>query len=318
MKQMAACVLVSMWVLLTVVGCESVSLSQVKQFGDASSSLGEHARKAFDLVATASDDRKIYDVAGDPQKGPTDATFQGFFAGDTGGLGGKEKAERLALRLDVLGQLANYSSALQQLAEADLDQDIDAAAQDLNGSLVGLRQTFKKASGNELPISDADIGSIATAVNGIGKAVVEAKRREALKTAIVKVDPAVQKATELIAADLGRDTDLASFVQEALSNSRGSVQQAYNLERLRPNSSFDGRYAMLVRARQLYEAEMNTPPFFAAVSEGAAIAGKAHEALRKAVEVNQFSSAEAAKLIGKLGMQVKSVQAYYKSIQTKD
>lgn len=297
--------------LAALVGCAS-TLTQVKQFGSASKTLGEHARSAFDLAATASVDRHLYDVAGDPNKGPTDATFQGIFTGDGAARG---EAERLALRLRVLDQLSNYSTALQLLAEADFDKDIDSAAKDLNGSLIGLRDTFKSATGEDLPITDADFGAIATAVNAIGKAIARNKQQVAIKTTITKADPAVQKATALIAQDLGQDSDLAGFVKEAISNSRGSVQQAYNLERVRPNSTFDARYAMLVRARQLYDAETNTPAFFAAVSKGASAVGKAHSALRSAVEADDFSSAEAAKRIGELEVYVKSVRAFYSSLQ---
>ncbi len=301
--------------LAALVGCASTSLSQIKQFGSASKTLGEHARSAFDLAAMASVDRHLYDVAADPSKGPTDATFKGLFTGDDGVHDGKVKAERLALRLRVLDQLSNYSSALQGLAEADFDKDIDAAAKDLNGSLIGLRNTFKEASGDDLPLTDDDIGIITTAVNAIGKAVAEAKRRVAIKTTITKADPAVQKATALIASDLGQKSDLASFVKEAISNSRGSVQQAYNLERERPNSTFDSRYSLLVRARQLYDAEADTPAFFAAVSKGAAAVGAAHSALSKAVEADEFSSAEVAKRLGELEVYVKSVRGFYTSIE---
>lgn len=304
--------------LLFATGCGSVSLSHVKQFGSASASLGDHVRKAFDLAATASVDRNLYDVAGDPDKGPTDATFQGLFTGDPQVPGDKEKVERLAVRLRVLDQLANYSHALQQLAEAEFAKDIDSAAKDLNGSLVGLRDTFKEASGKDLGISDADIGIIATAVNAIGKAVVEAKRREAIKSTITTANAAVQKTTALLASDLGRGSDLASFVMEALSNSRGSVQQAYNLERARPSSTFDARYALLIRARQLFDAEINTPAFFGAVSDGTSAVGKTHQALCDSVLKNDFSSANTAKLIGELEVYVKSVQAFYKSLHPKD
>src|SRR5690606_9309588 len=126
----------------------------------------------------------------------------------------------------------------------------------------------------------------------------ETKRRAAIKTTVTKVDPAVQTATELIASDLGRESELAHFVKEAISNSRGSIQQAYNLERVRPHSTFDSRYSLLVRARELYDAEVNTPAFFAAVSKGAAAVGTAHSALSKAVKADDFSSAEVAKRIG--------------------
>jgi len=301
--------------LAALVGCASTSLTQVKQFGSASKALGEYARSAFDLAATASVDRHLYDVAADPNKGPTDATFEGLFTGDGGVPGGKEKAERLALRLRVLDQLSNYSSALQQLAEADFDKDIDEAAKDLNGALIGLRDTFKEASGSDLPLTDDDVGIIATAVNAIGKAVAEAKRRTAIKTTITKADPAVQSATELIASDLGQDSELASFVKQAISNSRGSLQQVYNLERVRSKSTFDSRYSLLVRARELYGAEVNTPAFFAAVSRGAAAVGKAHSALRKAVEADDFSSDEVAKRLGELEVYVKSVRGFYDSIR---
>jgi hypothetical protein len=302
--------------MMICAGCGTVSLSQVRQFGTASSSLAEHTRKAFELASTASTERNIYDVAADPQKGPTDKTFQGIFTGDVGTPDGQQKAERLTLRLRVIDQLGDYSSALQKLAEADFDKDIDAAAKDLNGALVGLRQTFKNASGKDLPLSDADIGIIATAVNAIGKAVVETNRRTAIKTVIIRADPGVQNATVLIALDLGRDSELADFVKQSLRNTRGSVQQAYNLERNR--LSFESRYSLLIRARQFYNAETTAPAFFAAVSEGARAVGKAHHALKTAVETDQFSSAEAAKFIGELETYAKSVQAFDKSLQPKE
>jgi hypothetical protein len=300
--------------LATLVGC-TTPLTQVKQFGSTSKALGEHARSALDLAATASVDRRLYDLAADPTSGPTDETFEGLLTGDVGVSGGKEKAERLALRLLVLDQLSNYSSALQQLAEADFDRDIDEAANDLYGALIGLRGTFKEASGRDLPLTDHDFAIIGTSVNAIGKAVAEAKRRSAIKTTITKADDAVRMATQLIASDLGQNSELASFVKEAMSNSRGSVQQAYNHERVRPHSTFDSRYALLVRARELYGAEVSTPAFFEAVSRGAAAVGEAHSALRKALEADDFSSAEVAKRLGELEVYVKSVRGFYNSIR---
>jgi len=297
--------------VLAATGCGSVSLSQVKQFGLSTSALGDSARKAFDLAGTTSVDRQLYDVAGDPAKGVTTGVFEGLFGAD-------ERAQQLALRLNVLDQLGNYASALQQLAAADYGKDIDAAAKDLNGSLVGLRNTFQKAAGRNLPISDADIGIVATAVDAIGRGVVEAKRRSAIKTVITRADPAIQEASRLIATDLGASSELAGYVTAAIANSRGSIQQAYNLERGRPVSTFESRYAMLVRARQLYEAERAAPAFFGAVSDGAKTVGQAHAALRKAVEGDDFSSAEAGRLIGELEGYVKSVQSFYKSVKPRD
>ena len=296
---------------IAATGCGTVSLSQVKQFGDATSALSDNARKAFDLAGTTSVDRQLYDVAGDPAKGVTTSVFEGLFGSD-------QRAQQLALRVNLLDQLGNYASALHDLAAADVGKDIDAASKDLNGSLLGLRDTFKKAAGRDLPISDADIGIVATAVDAIGRGVAEVKKRTAIKTVITRADPAVQEASRLIATDLGADSELAGFVAASIANSRGSIQQAYNLERGRPVSTFETRYAMLTRARQLYEAERAAPAFFGAVSNGAKTIGQAHGALRKAVEGDDFSSAEARRLIDELEGYAKSVKSFYKSVKPRD
>lgn len=301
--------------ICALIGCVTPSLTQVRQFASASKALGEQARSAFDIAAKTSVNRQLFDVAADPGRGPSDATFRGIFARTDGDTGVMKSVERLALRLRVLDQLTAYSNALLKLAEADFERDIDVAAKDLNGSLIGLRDTYKEASGSELPLTDDDFALITTAVNAIGKAVEDAKRIKAIKTTIVKADSAVQKATDLIASDLGGGSDLAGFVMQAMQNSRGSVQQAYNLERTRPSSTFEARFALLGRARELYDAESSIPNFFAAVSNGASAVGAAHSALRRAVEADDFSSAELAKRVGQLEVYVKSVQSFSESIR---
>ena len=71
---------------------------------------------------------------------------------------------------------------------------------------------------------------------------------------------------------------------------------------------------MLLKARQLFEIETHTPEFFAAVSMGANAVGKAHAALRAAVETDNFSSAEVAKWVGEIENYIKSVTDFYTSI----
>ncbi len=305
------------WAVIGTAGCNPVSLSQVRQFGLASASLADNAHKAFDLTNTATIDRKMYDVAADPTKGPVNNTFEGLFTGDPATPEGREKAERLRLRLQVLDRLSAYAKAVQQLAEADASKGIDEATKDLNGALIGLSRAYKKAAGQDLPINEGDLGIIATAVDAIGKAVVEIKRRQAIKTVIEKADRGVQTAVELITSELGKDSDLARWVQENLANARGSIQQAYNLDRLRPTSTFDARYAMLTRARQLYDAEVTSSAFFEAVSQGAKKLGQTHAALKKAAATDRFTSEEIATRIGELEVYVESVKNFYDTLQPK-
>jgi hypothetical protein len=292
--------------MLAGAGCATASLSQVKQFGAATTSLGANTRKAFDLASAASTDRQIYSVASNPKESPKDADFVGLF-------GQGPIADTLKLRLRVLDQLTSYSAALQQLAAADVGAEIDSAAKDLNGSLVGLRDTFKKATSKDLAITDAGIGIVSTAIDAIGKAVVEKKRRSALKETITMADPAVQQVTSLIAHDFGPATDLAIFVKQTIINTRGSVLVAYNLERSR--ATFEARLVLLDRMRQLYEAESTVEPMFGAIGKGATAAGKAHAALKSAVDNKDFSSEEAAVWIGELTTYAKSINEFYKSLE---
>src|SRR5206468_525542 len=134
---------------------------------------------------------------------------------------------------------------------------------------------------------------------------------------IITSDPAVQDAATLITTELGQGSDLSKWVTENISSTRLAVQVAYNLERAKPESMFTVRYSMLVLARQLYDAALVSPSFFAAVSGGAAKVGQTHADLKKAVTQNKFTSAEIARDIGDLQTYVMSVKDFYETIQVK-
>lgn len=302
-------------VALMLGACGTPSLNQVKQFGDSSASLSTSAVDAFHYIDEADVQRKIYAVAANPKNGPVDATFQGFFdRTGSGALQNNAQRDALGLRLNALKSLASYSKALQVLATSDYWADIDAASKDLNGALVSLGTTYQTATGSSAGLSQADFGLIATAVNAIGKGVVEAKRREAIRTVVKVADPAVQKVAALVSKDLADDSDLARYAQSAVATQRLSMQAAYNAERQMPTSTFDGRLAQLQKIRSAYQAGQDSGALFRNVSQGTKAMAQAHSALLKATEANQFSSDDLAKALAELQAYAQSVQSFRNSL----
>lgn len=298
-------------VTLLLAGCATTaSLTQISAFGTGTSSLADSSKKAFKLIDSSTIDRKMYDVAANQSLGPTDATFVGFFNGPN--------FEKLQIRIAVLDKLGSYAKALEELATADFRKDIDTTSTDLYGSLSGLCANYKKATGKELPLKDEQLKLIATAVDAIGAAVVETKRRGAIKTVIIQADDAVQDAAKLVAADLAKDSELSKLVQENLTNADGSLRTAYNIQRKSADSTFNIRYEMLVKIKQMHDAAETIPTLFDNISAGAKKVAEAHATLKSAVTKDQFASSEIAKQIGELAEYAKSVRSSYERIGTKN
>lgn len=304
--------LVILMLLLSLGGCSTVSLTQVNQFSNASTELSDSAKKAFNLIDQVTVDRQLYSIAANPKEGPTDSSFNGLFKVASNDPQSKAKAERLKIRLDALEALSSYSSALKKIVEADVGSDIDAASLELNTSLTELKDNYQKATNDKPKIDNETIGLLATAVNAIGRAVVEEKKRTALKEIITKADPVVQQTAELISKDLGSGTDLADYAHESLSNTRGSIQSAYNRER--QSNNFTARLDLLSRARDVNAAENSVGGFFDAVSKGSAAIGKTHSALKATVERDQFSSADISSALAELQKQAKAVKEFQQGL----
>lgn len=296
-------------------GCVSVSLTQVKQFGNATSAFSSASKTALGAVNQAEVDRKLYLVAADPDSGPDSKTFVPFFGSDDADQQ-RAKAEQLRLRLKLLDELAGYAAALEGLAAADYPQQVDAAAGDLNAALVGMGNTIRAAGGESVGISDAQLGVIATAVNAIGKGVIAKKQREALRTIIPLADEGVQAAASLIANDLAADGELANYTVAAATQLQLSMQIAYNLERVKPSSSFEVRLAQLRAIRQIADAAQAVPQTFEAISKAATALKATHSELVKAVSNDNLSSTELVAELAAFQTYVKSVEAFRVGLDT--
>jgi hypothetical protein len=208
--------------LSALAGCTTPSTAQVAAFGHAAGVLADNAKRAFELVDRSAVDEKIYDVASDTSLAPKDETFRGLL---TAPAGAPIQSDALKARLQLLEQIGAYARALEELAGAELQKDLDKAARDLYASMSALRTSYEAATRSQLGLSDQSLGGFATAVSGIGGLNSGMRRQNALKTVIVAADPAIQKAAELIGRELGKDSELARNAKASLENAEGSLRQ---------------------------------------------------------------------------------------------
>jgi hypothetical protein len=302
----AASGLIVLFASLISAGCATVTGDQVGTFGVAAKSLTEDAEGAVNLLKASSIDMRVYEVAADPKGAVNTDTFTSVFTED--------EATALEVRIQMLSQMGDYAGALQKLAAADLGKDIDEASTELRGSLSSLNDTYKKVKGEELVAADT-LDIVASAVNAVARTIVEAKKRAAIKRVILETDAAVQKVSELLATDLGAESDSAKYVTEAVANSRGSMQQAYNFAIRNPGFTFEQRLSALSRIGERAKTERQVPTFFGRVSKGAKAIGTSHAALRDGVSKNQFSTKEIIAAVNELAAHAKAVKDFHDSLK---
>ncbi len=300
--------------LLALAACTTPSSVQVAAFGQAAGVLTDNAKRAFELVDRSAVDEKIYDMASDTSLAPKDDTFRGLFAAPAGA---PPQSDALKVRLQLLEQIGAYAKALEELASADPQKDVDKAARDLYSALSGLRTTYETATQSKLGLTDESLGTFATAVSAIGAFDAEARRWHALKTGIVAADPAIQKAAALIGRDLGKDSELARNAKASLDNAEGSLRQQYNLDKALPTASFASRLAMLEKIRALHATAAAAPGFFEDVSAGVQSLAAAHKALKEAASKDALTPEVAAKEIGELIARAKAAKAFRDSLAPK-
>ncbi|MGA3068297.1 MAG: hypothetical protein ABSF29_15740 [Tepidisphaeraceae bacterium] len=210
-----------MAVLLALGGCSTVPLTQVSEFGTATSSLVTNAQNGYELLNSATVLEQMYNVADNPDQFPTQSTFTGFFSVPPAATPSNlpvaatmptltveqaQIAQQFNVRFDLLSALGKYGAALQSLATTNYSSGINSASQNLDNSLIGLRDSYNKiaAADASLPksgINDQTFAIISTAIDAIGTVIVEEKRREAIKAIIQQADPGVQQAAACLEKD---------------------------------------------------------------------------------------------------------------------
>jgi hypothetical protein len=123
-------------------------------------------------------------------------SFKPIVRDDQGQMRDFNLAPRLRFRESALEVLSHYADTLQAFAKKDYQGDLDKATQKLHSSIGDLVASF---GGN----ADAQkaVGILATAVNELGRTVVEGERRETLRKAMAQAQPGVAEPASLVVAD---------------------------------------------------------------------------------------------------------------------
>ena len=273
--------------------------SHIKTFSMASEELATQAMRGYEVLNETTVQRKIAEVAADPEQLPDEDTFVGLLEG----------SEDLAIRMMALDSLRDYSAALGDLSTADVRPDIDKASKDLYGALVGLRDTFKDITGKDVGIRDEDLAIIATAVDAIGTVIAESKRRAAIKTIVIRVDPAVQNVSKLLKDEI---PTFGEFVKANLSTIETEMIKSY--QKRAEGLTFDQRVEYIQRIRKQHRITGKSGNFFRDLGTAAEMLGSSYAALRKAVEKNTFTTPELIEQIGELADFAESLREFYREL----
>jgi hypothetical protein len=272
--------------------------TQIKSFSLATEEVTSQAVRGYELLDESTIERKIVNIANDPGADIDDNSFQGILNYD----------KDLTVRLKMISLLRDYAKGLGELSTANFSEDIDKASKDLYGALAGLKETLE-ASGKGIGISKDNLSIIATAVNAIGKTIVEKKRREAIKAIVKNSDPAVQKSADLLEEEI---PSFGDFVKDNYLTVATDYTDAYQsrAEQL----TFEERMESIKTIQQLYNRAEAARGFYNQFRIAAGKLGEAHSSLKSAVEKDQFSSAELAEQIGDLVDLAKSIKNFNRSL----
>src|SRR6185369_15773670 len=114
-------------------------------------------------------------------------------AGDVGSLEGAFSTEAVMARTQAANALGAYGALLQALVDDTQEKELQTAADRFVASVKGL-------PGTERNLSDTQLASIGKLVQVGGSLVIEAKKKDAIRTIIPKANPQVATLCDLLAA----------------------------------------------------------------------------------------------------------------------
>ncbi len=178
----------------------------------------------------------------------------------------------LRLRESAIEVLARYANLLFALATKDYASDIDAASQEMAGSLQNLRKTAGSAA------SDAEskgLNAIAAVVDSIGRVLVDYKRREALRRAMDLAQDDLEKLAALIARSNDRIRLAERIMADRILAHANAARPAYGS---RDRMIFDSDVAEFLAESEGIESSLD------ATSAAVAKLPSAHHEIRQVLD----------------------------------
>ncbi len=287
--------------MVALLGCVSTT-GHVGVFSEAAEELAVQVEKGYQLVETSTIQRKIADEAAEHAE-LSEKEFEALFKGLL------EGSEDHTVRMKMIKQLRAYSKALGELSSANFRKGIDKASKELYGVLTGFKETYKKASGKDVGISDRDVGIFATLIDAIGTGISEKKRKKAIKKVVEIADPAIQNICARLSKELPA---LADDVEMNLSIVETEVKDYYN----KKGKTLDllNRIQYLREIQQMHHQTSKTKEFFDNLGKAVDRLAKTHAALRKAVNQKKFTTKELIDQIRELVDFARSLREFYEGL----
>lgn len=284
-------------------GCSALrspATGYVGAFSAATKDVTGQATEFYSRVDDVTVQRKIIEVAADPELQPSDTTFRGTLTN-----------KHLKHRVAALGALSAYAQALAALATADLESEVDKAAKDLYGALTALNKTHGESSSEPLKVNAEDLGVVATAVGAIGREVADRRVRKALQVITRESHPVIESVTQLLVKDVA---SLSDYVVSQLATVEAEMIKDYS--RRAPTLALSRRITELEAIRDINALKLNAPQHMAAVAAAAEALTKAHAALRDALAGNKKSYNDLAGLIGQLAAYGNDLRKFHGQLAT--
>ena len=287
--------------VIALAGCATPT-KQIKEFGAASGAVATVAKKGYAFLDQSTTRRQMYKAALHPEIPLTPDVFESRFKSN------------LVDRAELLGHLADYATALQQLADHDFKKNIDASAKDLTGSLLDLNNSYSRKFNAEPPVTKDQIAILATLVDTAGYAWAEWRRRAAIRRIVEMADPVVQKSASLLANEFARA--IGPVVALQLSNFEFELLKSYNQQvRNDPKIEFQKRVEILHQINAVHQNAAAARGFFAAIGKSAENMGGAHARLKDALQHHKFTSPEFLAEVRELVRGVQAAKEFYASLK---
>jgi len=292
--------------LIILSGCAVQSATQVKTFTDASGDLVIETQALMSELDDAVIERNLYLLSTDDDKLLKTLSVEDLQK--IHGIYTTPEGQRAPIIM-AMNALQQYSEALGMLSSATLREDIDQAAQNLYGSFSSMGAQYKELTDKSMVLDQKTLGVITTLIDGIGVAIVEQKRRKAIKAIVISSDTYVAL--------------LADAIHDKIDENIGVLKLSYDLILRERILSFRKRAVNMrteVRVKKLRELKQEADylgvidEIYETAKQAVIAVKKAHAILRETVSQDKYSSAQLSQAIGDINALKKHMKSFSRAL----
>jgi len=295
---------------MLMLGCTSVPSNQIGAFSQSSLAISEQVDAVFDEFNNASLERQFTDVAANYKGDFAERFNQQLLAQINAPISDEQKRQLAIYRANQ--SLSQYATALSELSNAAVSQDIDAASIKLYGTFTSFNTQYQLLNGNDKTLFDNEsMATIQAAISAIGNEIIEQKKRRALKTIIMAASANIDNICDVIIEQLAH-----AGVADGIAASRKYVLlkqiEEYRLLSKKGSSKLKARTKEVKRLWQLQQALVNTHLLVTVSIDGVKEIQSAHKVLATELAQDIYASVAISNAIGRL----QQINKHFKALET--